>query len=275
MGCTRIPRLFLVLTIGAFIISLSSLAWAQGAPHVKSKRVADDECKKKPFAYDNGPFGQGSWCGECNAEVHIPERRQAPINISGAQPAPLAAIQFNYQPSPLTTVKNANNLKVAAQGSIHIDNVGDFTLEEFHFHRPSEEAIENHRSAMVIHLVHANAAHTKLAVVGVLVEEGPPEPATGQLIDTLIQHFPPPLGPQGNVTINAQDLLPADHDGYFRFDGSLTTPPCTEGVTFFILKSPVHFSAEQLRQFGRRYPLANARDIQELHGREILERVSK
>jgi carbonic anhydrase len=73
--------------------------------------------------------------------------------------------------------------------------------------------------------------------------------------------------------ITAQDLLPVDHDGYFRFDGSLTTPPCTEGVTFFILKSPVYLAAEQLRQFARRYPMPNARNIQETYGRKILERV--
>ena len=274
MGCKRIPRLFLVLTIFVLAISLSPLVWAQGPARAKSKRV-DDTCKNKPFAYDNGPYGQGSWCGECNAEVHIPERRQAPINISGAQPSPLSAIEFNYQPTSLETIHNAHNLKVGGKGSIRIENFGNFNLVEFHFHRPSEEAIDNHRSVMVIHLVHANAkldAHPKYAVVGILVEEGTPAPETGRLIDTLIGHFPPPLGVQ-NTEINAKDLLPADHDGYFRFDGSLTTPPCSEGVTFFILKSPVYFSAEQLRQFARRYPMPNARDIQETHGRAILERM--
>src|SRR5215472_4302023 len=133
MGGKRVPCVFLVLTIG-----LASLVSAQ----TKSKRV-DDVCKKKPFAYDNGPYGQGSWCGECNAEVHIPERRQAPIDIRGARPSPLAAIQFNYQPTALRTIQNAANLKVEAKGSIHIENFGDFSLEEFHFHRPSEEAIDN------------------------------------------------------------------------------------------------------------------------------------
>jgi carbonic anhydrase len=168
MGCKRILRFFPVLTIG-----LASLVWAQDTPQAKGKR-ADNECKQKPFAYDNGPYGQGSWCSECNAEIHIPERRQAPINISGAQPSPLPAIQFNYQPTPLRTIANANNLKVEGKGLIHVENFGDFSLEEFHFHRPSEEAIDNHRSAMVIHLVHANAAHTRYVVVGLLVEEGSP-----------------------------------------------------------------------------------------------------
>jgi carbonic anhydrase len=275
MGCTRIPRLALILTICLATLAWATFVWAQSAPQAKRKKAADD-CKQQPFAYDNGPYGQGSWCGACNAEVHIPERRQAPINISGAQPAPLAAIQFNYGNMPLETLKNAANLKVKGQGSIHIDNFGDYTFEEFHFHRPSEEAIENHRSAMVIHLVHANAAHTHYAVVGVLVEEGTPEANTGSLMDTLINHFPPPLGPQGNTTINPEYLLPppADRGGYFRFDGSLTTPPCTEAVTFFMLKTPIKLSAEQLRQFARRYPMPNARDMQPTHGREILERVS-
>jgi carbonic anhydrase len=262
----RMPRFFFVLTI-----SLSTFAWAQTAPHAKAKK-SDDECKKKPFAYDNGPYGQGSWCGQCNVEVSIPERRQAPINIGGARTAPLAPIQFNYEPTPLLTLPNAHNLKVQAKGSISIEGFGSFTLEEFHFHRPSEEAIDNHRSAMVVHLVHANATHTKYAVVALLVDEGTPTPEAGALIDILIQHFPPPLGPQsGNVTINAKDLLPADPNSYYRFDGSLTTPPCTEAVTFFVLKSHIELSAEQLRQFSRRYPMSNARDVQETHGRDILK----
>lgn len=255
-------------------ICLASLACAQGASPARRAK-ADDECKKKPFAYDNGPYGQGSWCGQCNVEVGIPERRQSPINLTGAQPAPLAPIVFNYQTTELATIANANNLKVEGKGSIHIENFGDFTLEEFHFHRPSEEAIDNHRPAMVIHLVHANAAHTHYAAVSLLVEEGTPTPAASSLIDTLIRHFPPPLGPQGaSVTINPAVLLPVNQD-YFRYEGSLTTPPCTEAVTFFVMKTPIFLSADQIRQFARRYPLPNARDMQETHGREILEKISK
>jgi carbonic anhydrase len=271
MHHNRMRCLFFVLVSS---ICLSSLTYAQSAPRAKRAK-ADDDCKKKPFAYDNGPYGQGSWCGQCNVEVSIPERRQAPINITGAHPAPLAAIVFDYQSTELSTIQNANNLKVAGKGSIHIANFGDFTLEEFHFHRPSEEAINNHRPAMVIHLVHANAAHTHYAVVSLLVEEGTPTQAAGRLIETLIRHFPPPLGPQGaDTTINPADLLPVDQD-YFRYEGSLTTPPCTEAVTFFVLKTPIFLSAEQIRQFAHRYPLPNARDMQETRGREILEKISK
>jgi carbonic anhydrase len=254
-------------------MGLSSLLHAQKPSHAEAKK-ADDDCKTQPYAYDNGPYGQGSWCGECTLATST---RQAPININGAQPAPLAPIQFNYQPTPLRTIPfGKNNLKVEAKGVIHIANFEDqdFKLEEFHFHRPSEEAIDNHRSAMVIHLVHANATHTKYVVVSVLVEEGYPAADTAKLLDTLIRHFPPPLGPQGDIMINANDLLPADHDGYFRYDGSLTTPPCTEAVTFFVLKSPIKLHTEQLRQFARRFPLANARDLQETHGRQILERTT-
>jgi carbonic anhydrase len=124
---------------------------------------------------------------------------------------------------------------------------------------------------MVIHLVHENADHTKAAVVALLVEEGTPTPEAGALIDTLIHHFPPPLGSDDGTEINPEDLLPQDRAHYYRFDGSLTTPPCTEGVTFFVLRSPIHLSAEQLRQFARRYPLPNARDIQETNSREVLK----
>ena len=135
---------------------------------------------------------------------------------------------------------------------------------------------------MVIHLVHANAAATAYVAVSILVEEGKPAPKTEAQVDTLIRYFPPPNGfqnvPEG-VDINAADLLPEgsfpENHNYFRYGGSLTTPACGENVTFYVLKTPVRFSAEQLRQFERRYPFPNARNIQNTNGRPIVQTINK
>jgi len=235
---------------------------------------SDPNCKYKPFAYDNGPTGQPSWCGECNVDLQTPKSTQAPINIQNARhDASLPAITFNYDATPLQYLANLQNLKVAGKGSITIGNLGTFDLVEFHFHRPSEEAINNHRAAMVIHLVHQNASKA-VAVVSILVEEGPePTPDAKKLIGELIRNFPPPLTPKTPPSINADNLLPPGSRDYFRFAGSLTTPPCTEGLTFFVLKTPIYLPADQIQAFARRFPSPNSRDIQETNDREIVEKI--
>ncbi len=231
-------------------------------------------CKYKPFAYDNGPTGQPSWCGECNVDLKIPKALQAPINIANARPdSSLPAITFNYSDTPLKFLANAQNVKVAGSGSITIGNLGEFKLVEFHFHRPSEEAINNRRSGMVIHLVHENDKKQN-AVISILVEAGAdPTPKARELISKLTRNFPPPATPPETVSINAGDLLPPNTRDYFSFAGSLTTPPCTEGISFYVLKTPIILPANQIEEFARRYPSANARDIQETNGRPILEKV--
>jgi carbonic anhydrase len=264
------PRFLFLLIFGFSIVGLSSFAWAQTASRAKTKKAV--ACKDEPFAYDNGPFGQGSWCDVCNATP--PPLSQAPINITGAQRTAMDPIQFDYDPNtPLRLLPNANNMKVEGKGSITIpiQGFGTFNLKEFHFHRPSEEAIENRRSAMVIHLVHENTAQTQAVVVSVLVEEGNATTDPNPVIETLTKHFPPPLGLVQGETINPKQLLPSDPTQYYRLAGSLTTPPCTQGITFFVLKNPIQLPAEQIRQFARRYPLPNARDIQNTNGRPIFK----
>jgi carbonic anhydrase len=119
---------------------------------------------------------------------------------------------------------------------------------------------------MVAHLVHKDA-NGKLAVVAVLLKKG----AENKMFDTLWKNVPKEKGKDANVdgvTINVADLLPADHS-YYTFDGSLTTPPCSEGVKWFVLKTPTTLSAHEIAAFGKLYP-HNARPVQALNGREVL-----
>jgi carbonic anhydrase len=142
-----------------------------------------------------------------------------------------------------------------------------YTLKQFHFHHPSEEHVNGHGYDMVVHLVHADA-EGQMAVVAVFLKEGNANPS----IDLLWQNLPKEKGKAidvSGVTLNAKDLLPADH-GYYTFSGSLTTPPCSEGVTWYVMKNPVALSKAQVAAFAKLYP-GNARPIQAANGREILE----
>jgi carbonic anhydrase len=265
----------------SLLVAFSLAALAQSAsPAKRAKSTAD--CAKDPFAYDNGPVGQQTWCGVCNDAAL--RHYQAPINIPEGKPDPaLPEIKFTGYNQPTsslkTTLANPYNLKVytpAGSNSIEIPKLGKFDLEEFHFHRPSEEAVGNHRYAMVIHFVHKKAGCVSgrcAVVIGVLVEEGQPEVKTSAALKVLFQRFPPPAS-TGGPPVELEGLLPDDyqHAGYYTYLGSLTTPPCSENITFYILKTPVKFSAAEIEEFARRYPSPNARDIQELNGRPVENR---
>jgi len=191
-------------------------------------------------------------------------KSQSPLNIKG----PFEKVRFNvvpdYKPGPLKILNNGHTIQVnvVAGSKIRIDGVA-YELLQFHFHRPSEEHINGKPSAMVIHFVHKNDAG-ELAVLGVLLQEGNENPG----IKTLWSYAPPKEGPEvmpENVAFNPNNLLPREME-FFHYDGSLTTPPCTEKVKFFILKSQVNISKEQVTQFPFKM---NARPVQPLNERKI------
>ena len=249
-----------------------------------SQDQSQNQClSTNPFGYDHSPSGQVAWCGKCNSGS-----RQAPINIPSNTPeSSLPAMEFiGYrEPTNLIIYNNPYNLKVENKNPLNVIRIGgtvEFKLVEFHFHRPSEEAIDNHRFPMVVHLLYkkdgcAIGDAGCVAVIAILIEQGPPAQKTSDLLRILFQHFPPPIGEQKGVQIMLDGLLPLKPEnkssyGYYRYDGSLTTPPCTENITFYLLKPPLKFSAEQIAEFERHYPSPNARDIQPLNGRKIENR---
>jgi len=271
----------MILLLSLLVLGSSLPGTTQGKTKKRSRSAA--ECK--PFAYDNGPVGQSTWCGGCNDGT---VKYQAPINIPPNIPeSPQPAIEFLNYNTPVNLViypGNPYNLKIDYKAGVSSNGAAvkiggeTFKLIEFHFHRPSEEALENHRYPMVVHLVHLNqragcdiGIEGCVAAIGVLIEEGSPSQKTIDLLEVLLKHFPPPEGPQG-VNITVEGLLPSNTAGYYRYDGSLTTPPCTGNLTFYLLKQRLTFSATQLAQFKLHYPSPNARDIQPLNGREIKNR---
>lgn len=195
-------------------------------------------------------------------------KEQSPIDIRGAHlNKSLQPIEFHYIGGPVTLVNNGHTVQVNVDpGSYIIAGGVRYDLQQFHFHHPSEEAVKGKLSDMVIHLVH-KSADGKLAVVAVrlTVDRGD----ANAVLATLWQHLPTTAGATEKVSdmVNAGGLLPADR-GYWTFMGSLTTPPCTEGVRWFVFEKDLSISRAQLRQFADLYPI-NSRPLQETHGRRI------
>jgi carbonic anhydrase len=217
----------------------------------------------------SGKTGPQSW-SELQPEFSTcaTGQRQSPINIDDVYTlqGPAEALQFNYQPSNAAVVNNGHTIQVNLQGSNTLTVRGTtYTLVQFHFHTPSEEQVNYRNYAMVVHLVH-RSAEGQLAVVAVLLEPGVASP----LINKVWTYMPLDVNdtvrtPAGLIDLN--ELLPKDQR-YYQFMGSLTTPPCTEGVLWMVLKQPMQISPAQLRLFQQLYP-NNARPVQPLNNRPI------
>jgi carbonic anhydrase len=150
-----------------------------------------------------------------------------------------------------------------------------YQLTQFHFHRPSEEYIHGKRFDMVVHLMY-KSGDGKVVGVAVLLTAGRANATIQQLWEHMPQTESKVLADFSHqeeeitgVTVNPAGLLPHDL-GYYMYMGSLTAPPCTEGVTWYVLKTPLDISAKQIEAFARLYP-HDVRPLQPLNGRIVKE----
>lgn len=246
----------------------STHARTRGAPSAKAEQTAHAAAAEHAhWDYDgaNGPAQWGkldpAW-GACDRGA-----RQSPIDIQNGIKVALDPIEFDYHPSHWTIVDNGHTVQVnfAPGNSIRVAG-RQYDLVQMHFHRPSEEHVAGKTYDMVAHLVH-RSADGKLAVVAVLIEPG----AANALIDTLWANLPlernDTLSPM--ISIDPLQMLPEARE-YWTYMGSLTTPPCTEGVLWLVMKTPKPWSADQIGVFARLYPM-NARPVQAAGGRLIKE----
>ena len=191
---------------------------------------------------------------------------QSPINIDASIQAQAANIEFNYHNTPLSILNNGHTLQVNyAPGSSITIGHDQYELLQFHFHTPSEHEVSSQSFPMEGHLVHKDASD-RLAVVGVFIEEGRSNPFFQALVDNL----PHGAGEEKAVhgaEVNVEDMLPHDRD-IFTYSGSLTTPPCSEGVSWNVMSTPIEMSGEQIEAFSA-ILARNNRPIQELNGRLV------
>lgn len=228
--------------------------------------LAQTEHAAPHWTYD-GRSGPRYWGDLDHAfEECLAGRSQSPIDISSATDAALEKLDFSYAPTPLNIVNNGHTIQVNyAQGSYVTIGRKTYDLLQFHFHSPSEHTVDGAPYDMVAHLVHSSR-DGELAVVGILMKTG----RKSTVIGDIWSHMPKKEGAAQSirgVTIDASDLLP-HLSGYYAYSGSLTTPPCSEGVRWFVMLAPHSVSSRQVRQFVNIFP-RSTRPIQPLNGRNI------
>jgi carbonic anhydrase len=215
-----------------------------------------------------GELGPANWgkinpawakCGDGN--------RQSPIDIRDGMKVELEQITFDYHPSSFNVTDNGKTVQVmVGSGNFITVNNRTYELIQFHFHRPSEERINGKGYEMVVHLVHKDG-EGRIAMLALLLERGKPQPVIQTVWNNLPLEKFDTMAPA--IALDPLDLLPARRD-YFTFMGSMTTPPCQEGVLWLVMKEPVQASPAQMALFSRLYPL-NARPTQPSSGRIIKE----
>lgn len=216
----------------------------------------------------SGDRGPENWAklspefGACNG------KNQSPINLTGLIEAELKPIKISYQAGGNEILNNGHTVQVnyTAGSSMVVDGI-QFDLKQFHFHAPSENHIKGKSYPMEAHLVHADK-DGNLAVVALMFKEG----AENKALAKIWPSIPKNEGEKNALASNfsVAQILPSNKD-YYRFNGSLTTPPCTEGVRWLVMKTPVAASKKQVEAFSHVMHHPNNRPVQAVNARPVLQ----
>jgi len=192
---------------------------------------------------------------------------QSPVDIKDVMKVHPHPLELSYTLPPVNVVNNGHSVQVNVREGDFITLDGEkFVLQQFHFHAPSENTINGKSFPMEAHFVHMDA-DGEIAVVAVMFETGAANPE----LEKIWQQMPEKIGETAPLKSNValSGLLPKNLTHY-RFSGSLTTPPCTEGVRWLVIKQPQTLSEQQLEKFQHVLHHANNRPVQSLHGRVIV-----
>jgi carbonic anhydrase len=217
-----------------------------------------------------GDIGPENW-GELSDDYAVcgEGQSQSPIDIAGAVQTELAGIEFHYEAAPMAIFNNGHTIEVEYhEGSYIIYNEKQYNVLQFHFHQPSEHTINGETFPMEMHIVHQNAESGQLAVVGVMLREG--DVADADYAD-IFANLPVDVSQpdeEAETMIDAATLLPDDTETFFTYEGSLTTPPCSQIVRWLVMADPVTLTADQIAAFGEIYD-GNARPVQPLNTRDL------
>ncbi len=248
----RVVPLSLVLVIGAVALETA----CDDASHA--------EAHDPHWSYE-AASGPAAW-GDLSADYRLCSAgtAQSPIDLASmpVDSVSLPPLRFVYERTSAEELDNGHTIEdeVPAGQSVVLGD-RQYSLRQFHFHHPSEHARAGRHAPMEMHLVHRDSSGA-LLVVAVFVEEGAANAALGALFDTL-----PPPGTERIVSLDLRGLLPPRLD-YLTYQGSLTTPPCSEGVTWVILGEPLTASPTQLAAFAARYD-HNNRPVVTPNGRHL------
>jgi carbonic anhydrase len=231
---------------------------SHGAPHWK-------------YTGEEGPDHWGDLSPEwsaCKAG-----KQQSPIDLpkAGGKSKGAAALKMTYEPVPLAITNNGHTLQVASAGGASSVTIGGekYDLAQFHFHAPSEHTVAGKPFDMELHLVHKNAAG-KLAVVGLLLKKGKENKVLKALFDAAPDEVTKePKAVQG-ATIDVGALV-TKKQSYYSYPGSLTTPPCSEGVTWVVLSAPGEASEAQIAKLSAAVKGTSNRPVQPVGDRTVFQ----
>ena len=247
------PRPVTYLGIAFLIASVALVAAGEDEPH---------------WSY-TGEDGPDHWA-ELSPDWGIcaKGKNQSPIDVVTNLDANLPELIFDYKPNTVREINNGRSIQEQIQpGSFLRFNDQKVELLQFHFHVPSEHTVNGRSYPMEAHLVHQDQ-DGELAVVGVLFEQGESNPLVEQLWANLPVHRGEEYVSSDKITIN--ELLPSRRE-YYTYTGSLTTPPCSEGVLWIVLEQPVRVSKKQIRRFVDVMGTVTNRPVQPAHLRTIIE----
>ena len=217
-----------------------------------------------------GEGGPETW-GDLSADFRACSLglEQTPIDLKGTITAQTGLVEASFQPMPLTILNNGHTIQVnCAPGSRTMISGEAFELLQFHFHHPSEHLLAGRAFDLELHFVH-KSAKGQLAVLGIFIRPGQENAALAPIWAAMPKEAGEPQ--QAGTNIDPAALLPVDRK-YFRYKGSLTTPPCSEGVLWTVFRDPIEASSDQIRQFAELFPV-NARPVQPLNSRFLLESI--
>ena len=215
------------------------------------------------YSYTNGPELWGQCYEDCNG------KKQSPINIETSKTesnSSLSALQIDYRATPVHILNNGHAVELEyEEGSTLLWDGESYTLKQAHFHAGSEHSIDDEFADSEIHLVHKTEAGG-IAVIGVMIEEGAENPFFARFFDNLPtiegEHYESEAD-----TLNILDMLPANR-AYYTYEGSLTTPKCTEGVRWIVLQTPITASAAQIEKLNAILHVTH-RPVQKLNRRKV------
>ncbi len=217
-----------------------------------------------------GKTGPGHWAGLSDDFALCGSGyEQSPIDLKGRISAVLSDLAIEWKTTPLAVVNNGHTIQInTAPGSrLHLRGKV-YELKQFHFHHLSEHTVNGNAYSMEVHFVHAST-DGELAVIGVFLEPGAKRGPAWEVINAIWGVMPSQKGERAsNIGIALTDLLPTDRS-FYRYAGSLTTPPCSEIVTWTVYAKPVQVGQKQIESFAALFP-NNARPIQAQHRRFLI-----
>jgi carbonic anhydrase len=232
-----------VFLLTSFVILLSVTACNSAS--TESSHEGGGEAVHWEYSGEGGPEHWGEI--DTAYEACGTGKEQSPIDIANAAAEDLPDIAFSYENTAVNILNNGHTIQVNYDANSSIEYEGTtYNLKQFHFHSPSEHELDGSLTAAEMHLVHQSDAGA-YAVVGVMIQEGAENPAFADVWANLPDHETEAETVAG-ITVNAADLLPASRT-YYNYPGSFTTPPCTEGVTWLVLTTPITMSADQIAAF--------------------------